>query len=156
ATAASQEQLRASLEQIKAQMTSGAATPELQQILADLDATAQAREAAIGSGTCDVSDLDQKLNALGVKLQQAAAAASTGASPGAASSGASATQVAGTSDASTGAATTQPGNATTPAGSGTGASGGDSLDQMVQVIGKLFKMFQSLGGGSGDGKSGGS
>src|SRR5690349_4420121 len=51
ATAASQEQLRASLEQIKAQMTSGAGTPDLQQILADLDATVQARGAAIGSGT---------------------------------------------------------------------------------------------------------
>jgi Carboxypeptidase regulatory-like domain len=147
ATAASQTQLRASLDQIKAQMSGGTATPQVQQVLADLDATVQARDTAISSGTCDVSALDQKLAELGATLQQAMAPSQPTASPAA---GSPATPSGGATDTTV----TDSGAAGTPAAPSAGS--GDSMEQVFSVVSRLFKMFQGLGLGSGDGKSGAS
>src|SRR5690349_10253556 len=87
ATAASQTQLRASLDQIKAQTTASTATPDVQRILGDLDTTVQARESAVNSGTCDVSALDQKLAELGAQLQQAMTPSSSSGSSASSPSG---------------------------------------------------------------------
>jgi hypothetical protein len=149
ATAASQTQLRASLDQIKAQMSAGPGTPQIQQVLADLDATVQARETAINGGTCDVSALDQKLAELGATLQQAMASSQPTASP-----------TADSTTTPTGSATDTSGTGTSPGAAGTPAAGnagsGDSMEQVFSFVSRLFKMFQGLGSGSGDGKSGAS
>jgi len=151
ATAASQAQLRASLDQIKAQMSGGTANSQVQQVLAALDATVQERDTAINGGTCDVSAIDQKLAELGATLQQAMASSQTPGSPTADST----TTPSGTATDTTGM-NTSTGTAGTSAPGNAGSASGDSMEQVFSVVSRLFKMFQGLGLGGGEGKSGAS
>jgi len=149
ATAASQTQLRASLDQIKAQMSGGAASSQVQQVIAALDATVQERDTAINGGTCDVSALDQKLAELGAALQQAMASSQPAGSPTADST----TTPSGTATDTSGI-NTSTGAVGAPAPGSAGSGSGDSAEQVFSVVSRLFKMFQGLGLGGGEGKSG--
>lgn len=135
ASTASQADLRATVQQIKAQVPGTGASPEIQRLLAELDATVDARDAAIRAGACDVSVHDQKVTDLGVQLQQALATAPPPAPPPAAS---------GPPGPQLGALAGAP---------SAGASGGssDNLSKLVEVVGRLFQMAQSLGLGPGGG-----
>jgi len=150
ATAGSQEELRATVEQIRARVAAGAAAPQIHQLLAELDATVQARDAAIGSGECDVSALDRKVAEVGVQLQQVVATAPPPAPESAPPPppGSFPPPPAGQAEGAPGIASAAP-----PAATGGGL---DSLDKLIEVVGRLFQMAQSMGfvpggGGSGSG-----
>jgi Carboxypeptidase regulatory-like domain len=139
---ASQDDLRASILGLKAQLASaGGGSPEVQATMSQLEAALDAREAAVRAGACDVGQQDQQIAALSLQLQQMLTGAPPSGPP-----------------PPPGVATTQEPVAGAPAPSpGVPPVGQDSttLATALQLVQQLAQTAQSMGLVGGRGSSAG-
>ena len=134
----SQTDLRASVQGLKAQLSSpGSGSAELQTVIAQLESTLDAREAAIRGGSCDVAPHDQQIAALSQQLQQTLAAPSA------------------TAPSTGGAQSAPPGQESATAPPPPGATGSEGMATALQFLQQIFQMAQSMGLGGGSTSSGG-
>ena len=148
----SQAELRGTLQTLKGQLSaSGSGSAELQNAVAQLETTLDAREAAVRDGACDVAAQDQQIVALTAQLQQLLTAAppiASATTPGAGTASAPTGAPQGvTSGAPSAAPSADSSSALTAPAPGGGGTAQDSMQMAKDLLQQLFAMAKSFTGG---------